>query len=127
MDPRASVFAVVTYGLTTDIDKGGMAAMGITLGWFTPAAGHWYTGRVGTYSFLARMGGVVFFMTGVSELSDAKKCARGIEVTDGCDGVSRGVGRAAIGLGRVALRGLARLRLHLVASRSARLQLAPQD
>lgn len=91
--------AMVTYGVTTDIDEGGLAAMGITLGWFAPAAGHWYAGRVGTYGFLARMGGVVFFMTGVSELDDAKKCARGIEVTDGCDGVSRGVGRAAIGLG----------------------------
>ena len=95
----AAPAAMVTLGLTTDIDEGGFAAMGFTLGWITPAAGHWYAGRVGTYGMLGRMGGVVFFMTGVEEISDAKKCARGIEVTDGCDGVSRGAGRAFIGLG----------------------------
>ena len=91
--------ALLTLGVTSDIDEGGVAGMGFALGWFLPAAGHWYAGRIGTYGMLGRMGGVVFFMAGVSEIDDAKKCARGIEVTDGCDGVSRGVGRAAIGLG----------------------------
>lgn len=90
---------MVTLGVTTDIDEGGFAAMGITLGWFMPAAGHWYAGRIGTYGILARLGGVSLFMAGVSEIDDAKKCARGIEVTDGCDGVSRGAGRAMIGIG----------------------------
>lgn len=86
-------------GARTESDDMGPMLMGLWGGFVLPAAGHWYTNHIGTYGMLARMGGVVFFMTGVSEIDDAKKCARGIEVTDGCDGVSRGVGRAAIGLG----------------------------
>lgn len=91
--------AILTLGLTTDIDEGGTAGMGLVFGWIAPAAGHWYAGRVGTYGLLARMGGVTFFGAGLSEIDDAKKCARGIEVPDGCDGVSRGVGRAMVGIG----------------------------
>lgn len=91
--------AILTLGLTTDVDEGGTAGMGFALGWIMPAAGHWYAGRVGTYGILARLGGISFFMAGISEIDDAKKCARGIEVYDGCDGVSRGAGRALVGVG----------------------------
>jgi hypothetical protein len=90
---------MLTIGVTTDVDEGGMAAMGLTLGWITPAAGHWYARHAGTYGILARLGGMSLVIAGFEEIDDAKKCARGIEVTDGCDGVSRGVGRGLIGVG----------------------------
>jgi hypothetical protein len=88
-----------TVGMTTDVDEGGFAALGLTLGWITPAAGHWYSRHAGTYGILARLGGVSLFFAGLEEIDDAKKCERGIEVTDGCDGVSRGVGRGMAGVG----------------------------
>jgi hypothetical protein len=91
--------AILTLGVTTDIDEGGTAGVGFMLGWIMPAAGHWYAGRVGTYGIVARLGGISLFMAGLSEIDDAKQCARGIEVSDGCDGVSRGVGRAGVALG----------------------------
>lgn len=91
--------ALFAYGVTHESDDLSAISMGFMLSMFMPAAGHWYANRVGTYGFLARFGGFSFLMDGLIEIDDAKKCARGIDVIDGCDGVSLDEGRARVGVG----------------------------
>jgi hypothetical protein len=70
-----------------------------------PAAGHWYTGHVGTYGMLARFGGYVFMIAGASMIEEANRCARGEQVSDGCEGADRNVGRVMVGAGIFAVAG----------------------
>jgi hypothetical protein len=68
-----------------------------------PALGHWYANRFGGRGMLTRFGGVVLAVTGASFIEDARRCARGEVVPDGCQGGDReiGIGLAAVGIGAV--------------------------
>jgi hypothetical protein len=84
---------------TTNIDEGGVFGLGMIASIPGPAMGHWYTNHVGTYGMLGRFVALSTILAGINEIADAKRCARGEQVADGCDGVSRGVGRGMIGVG----------------------------
>lgn len=75
------------------------APYGLILGLTLPAAGHWYSGRIGGYGMLIRLGAFTTAMVGYSFVDDAKRCARGEQVPDGCQAGDREIGYAAIGIG----------------------------
>ncbi len=87
----------LTYEPNTDNPM--YAPIGGITGLVLPAMGHWYTGRVGTYGMLIRLGGLVIAGVGLSYLDDADRCDRGEQVTDGCQANARTIGRVSLGLG----------------------------
>ncbi len=91
------VLTYLTYEPNTDNPV--YAPIGGLTGLALPAMGHWYSGRVGTYGMLLRLGGLMSAMVGLSYLDDADRCARGEQVTDGCHANDRSTGRIAIGIG----------------------------
>ncbi len=92
-------FALTYLTYEPNTDNPMYAPIGGITGLVLPAMGHWYSGRVGTYGMLLRLGGLMSAMVGFSYLDDADRCARGEQVTDGCHASDRRDGRIAIGLG----------------------------
>jgi hypothetical protein len=95
-------FAFVAYGASDD--SVALPILGALATIPGPAIAHWYTNHVGTYGMLARLGGFSFFMAGVTEIDDVKRCQRGTLSGVECQDISRGEGRvmAGIGIGLVA-------------------------
>ena len=91
------VLTYLTYEPNTDNPM--YAPIGGITGLVLPAMGHWYTGRIGTYGMLLRLGGLTSALIGLSYLDDADRCSRGEQVSDGCAPSDRTTGRVAIALG----------------------------
>jgi len=95
----ATPFVLTYLTYEPDTDNPMYAPIGGLTGLVLPAIGHWYSGRVGTYGMLMRLGGLMSAVIGLQYLDDADRCARGEQVADGCFASDRTVGRVAIGLG----------------------------
>jgi len=95
----ATPFLLTALTYEPDTDNPMYVAVGFMSGLVLPAAGHWYTRRIGTYGILMRFGALVVFGTGLSYLDDADRCARGEPVTDGCHRSDRTVGKITMGAG----------------------------
>lgn len=91
------VLTYLTYEPNTDNPM--YAPIGGITGLVLPALGHWYSGRVGTYGMLMRLGGLTLAVVGLQYLDDADRCARGEQVPDGCFANDRSVGRVSVALG----------------------------
>jgi len=95
----AAPFALTYLTYEPNTDNPMYVPIGGITGLVLPAMGHWYSGRIGGYGMLMRLGGLMSAMVGLSYLDDADRCARGEQVPDGCLANDRAIGRVAIALG----------------------------
>lgn len=75
---------------------GTLALFGLQLG---PSIGNWYARDFGGPGLGVRFAGYVSFLVGLQYFDDAKRCARGEPVEDGCDGSERTAGKISFALG----------------------------
>jgi hypothetical protein len=95
----AAPFALTYLTYEKDTDNPMYAPIGMMTGIVLPAAGHWYTRRIGGYGMLVRLGAFMVGMVGLQYLDDADRCDRGEPVADGCFASDRTVGHVSLGVG----------------------------